>query len=160
VPRIKRIVNYSSFSRSATAATITGFAGLVLLFSPAVVAAERFDGQFYRGEGDTEYLQLLDISRRMFEPDPEFQNMAMFYMPATKEPQAITACGSWTYVDSTQSIPDGIRTCNLRLRRPTLYPIELRGRPQQTHSMGTGWTVSTRAAGLPAGGRAVLRLRS
>jgi integrase len=26
------------------------------------------------------------------------------------------------------SIPDRIRTCNLRLRRPTLYPIELRGR--------------------------------
>ena len=24
-------------------------------------------------------------------------------------------------------IPDKIRTCNLRLRRPTLYPIELRG---------------------------------
>ncbi len=26
------------------------------------------------------------------------------------------------------NIPDRIRTCNLRLRRPTLYPIELRGR--------------------------------
>ena len=25
------------------------------------------------------------------------------------------------------SIPDKIRTCNLRLRRPTLYPVELRG---------------------------------
>ncbi len=24
-------------------------------------------------------------------------------------------------------IPDRTRTCNLRLRRPTLYPIELRG---------------------------------
>ena len=26
------------------------------------------------------------------------------------------------------SVPDRSRTCNLRLRRPTLYPIELRGR--------------------------------
>ncbi|MHB1034541.1 MAG: hypothetical protein ACYC35_23885 [Pirellulales bacterium] len=84
-------------STDATVRCITvsiALAGLVLLLAPAVVAAERFDGQFYRGEGDAEYLQLLDISRRMFEPDPEFQNMAMFYMPATKEPQAITACGS------------------------------------------------------------------
>src|SRR5262249_3862993 len=27
----------------------------------------------------------------------------------------------------SSSIPDRSRTCNLRLRRPTLYPIELRG---------------------------------
>jgi hypothetical protein len=26
------------------------------------------------------------------------------------------------------NMPDRIRTCNLRLRRPTLYPVELRGR--------------------------------
>lgn len=45
-------------------------------------AAERFEGQFYQGEGDVEYLQLLDIARRMFEPDPEFQNMPMLYTPA------------------------------------------------------------------------------
>src|SRR5262245_29727756 len=30
------------------------------------------------------------------------------------------------------SIPDRIRTCNLRLRRPTFYPIELRGRESLT----------------------------
>jgi len=45
-------------------------------------AAERFEGQFYSGEGDVEYLQLLDISRRMFAADPEFQNIAMLYTPA------------------------------------------------------------------------------
>src|SRR6476469_2828071 len=28
----------------------------------------------------------------------------------------------------SNGIPDRSRTCNLRLRRPTLYPIELRGR--------------------------------
>jgi hypothetical protein len=45
-------------------------------------AAATFDGQFCRGEGDVEYLQLLDVSRRMFAPDPEFQNIAMLYTPA------------------------------------------------------------------------------
>lgn len=44
-----------------------------------LLAADRFEGRFYRGEGDVEYLQLLDISRRMFSPDPEFQNMSMLY---------------------------------------------------------------------------------
>ena len=39
---------------------------------------ERFDGQFYHGEGDAEYLKLLDIARRMYSPDPEFQNIGMF----------------------------------------------------------------------------------
>ena len=53
---------------------------ILLVASPAVAAA--FEGQFYRGEGDDEYLQLLDISRRMFEPDPEFQNLPMLYLPA------------------------------------------------------------------------------
>ena len=31
------------------------------------------------------------------------------------------------YLSRTTNIPDRTRTCNLRLRRPTLYPIELRG---------------------------------
>lgn len=50
--------------------------------SQAAVAAERFEGRFFAGEGDVEYLSLLDISRRMFEPDSEFQNMPMLYTPA------------------------------------------------------------------------------
>lgn len=45
-------------------------------------AGERFEGRYYVGEGDVEYLQLLDQARRMFEPDPEFQNMPMLYSPA------------------------------------------------------------------------------
>ncbi len=52
---------------------------LLLIASPAVAAT--FEGQFYRGEGDDEYLQLLDVSRRMFAPDPEFQNLPMLYLP-------------------------------------------------------------------------------
>ena len=42
---------------------------------------ERFEGRYFCGQGDVEYLQLLDISKRMFEPDPEFQNLSMFYQP-------------------------------------------------------------------------------
>ncbi|MCX7599768.1 MAG: hypothetical protein N2512_13005 [Armatimonadetes bacterium] len=42
----------------------------------------RFEGRFFRGVGDVEYLQLLDIARRMFSPDPEFQNLPMLYTPA------------------------------------------------------------------------------
>ncbi|MFH1742039.1 MAG: hypothetical protein ABIH23_23805 [bacterium] len=43
--------------------------------------AERFQGRFFSGEGDREYLELLDIARRMFEPDPEYQNLSMLYKP-------------------------------------------------------------------------------
>lgn len=42
----------------------------------------RFEGQYFSGRGDMEYLQLLDITRRMFESDPEFQNLPMLYTPA------------------------------------------------------------------------------
>ncbi|MBN1294529.1 MAG: hypothetical protein JXB48_22010, partial [Candidatus Latescibacteria bacterium] len=40
-----------------------------------------FLGKYFAGEGDIEYLELLDIARRMFGPDPEFQNLPMFYEP-------------------------------------------------------------------------------
>ncbi len=41
----------------------------------------RFEGNYFRGTGDAEYLRLLDTARRMFAPDAEFQNLAMLYMP-------------------------------------------------------------------------------
>ncbi len=46
------------------------------------MAGDAFEGRFYCGQGDVAYLQMLDIARRMFEPDPEFQNVAMLYTPA------------------------------------------------------------------------------
>ncbi|MBN1489302.1 MAG: hypothetical protein JXA69_05235 [Phycisphaerae bacterium] len=55
-----------------------------LTLAPAAVAAaaaERFDGRYFSGEGDVEYLRLLDVARRMFSPDPEYQNAAMLYTP-------------------------------------------------------------------------------
>ena len=51
-------------------------------FAPGCAQAQSFDGQYFSGQGDVEYLELLDIARRMFEPDPEFQNMSMMYTPS------------------------------------------------------------------------------
>ncbi len=57
------------------------FIGLTatLAASPGSTA---FDGRYFSGRGDAEYIQLLDISARMFAPDPEFQNLPMLYAPA------------------------------------------------------------------------------
>ncbi|MEJ5253625.1 MAG: hypothetical protein HPY54_03505 [Chthonomonadetes bacterium] len=43
---------------------------------------ERYEGQYFAGKGDVDYLHLLDIARRLFDPDPEFQNLPMLYTPA------------------------------------------------------------------------------
>jgi hypothetical protein len=40
-----------------------------------------FAGKHFRGCGDVEYLRLLETARRMFEPDPAFQNLSMLYTP-------------------------------------------------------------------------------
>jgi hypothetical protein len=59
------------------------FFALTLLTTFAFTAtAAPFDGRYYSGDGDTEYARLLDISARMFYPDPEFQNISMLYQPA------------------------------------------------------------------------------
>ncbi|MBU6400171.1 MAG: hypothetical protein KGS61_07615 [Verrucomicrobia bacterium] len=48
---------------------------------PRLAAAHepRFEGKFFSGSGDVDYLRLLDFSRRLFAPDPQFQNLAMLY---------------------------------------------------------------------------------
>lgn len=66
-----------------TEARGVAMATALLAFWAAVgSAAERFEGAYYRGEGDTEYLQLLDTARRLFEPNPELPHLAMLYTPA------------------------------------------------------------------------------
>jgi hypothetical protein len=40
-----------------------------------------FEGRFFRGAGDPEYLRLLETARRLFAPDPELQNLSMLYLP-------------------------------------------------------------------------------
>jgi hypothetical protein len=44
-------------------------------------AADSYEGKYYRGRGDVRYLELLDSARRMFAPDPEYQNLSMLYEP-------------------------------------------------------------------------------
>ncbi len=53
----------------------------VCLCAFANAAQERFDGKHFAGTGDVDYIKLLEISRRMFEPDAEFQSMPMLYEP-------------------------------------------------------------------------------
>ena len=61
----------------------TFIVGMILTgcWTAAGADAGWFEGKHYRGRGDVEYLQLLDTARRMFEPDPEFQNVSMLYTP-------------------------------------------------------------------------------
>lgn len=48
----------------------------------SVEAAEgEFAGTYLEGKGDVEYLELLDFSRRVFDPNPEYQHLAMLYTP-------------------------------------------------------------------------------
>ena len=54
---------------------------LVAICTFSFSASNQFEGKHFQGRGDVEYLQLLDIARRMFEPDPEFQNISMLYIP-------------------------------------------------------------------------------
>jgi len=60
------------------AATALMIANLSLVLP---TTADRFAGRYFSGAGDVEYLQLLDIARRMLGPDPEFQNVPMLYTP-------------------------------------------------------------------------------
>ncbi|MBI2201691.1 MAG: hypothetical protein HYU43_07090, partial [Armatimonadetes bacterium] len=55
-------------------------ASLCVVLTPAPAATETgHAGKHFHGHGDIEYLRLLDTARRMFEPDPELQNLAMLY---------------------------------------------------------------------------------
>lgn len=57
--------------------------GVLVFFCQPLFAAANpsFQGRFFWGEGDVEYLRLLDTARRMFGPDPQYENLAMLYMP-------------------------------------------------------------------------------
>jgi hypothetical protein len=54
---------------------------LLLLLSAALAFPGQFTGRHYRGSGDAEYLELLDIAARMMGPDAEYQNLSMLYNP-------------------------------------------------------------------------------
>ncbi|MFO1497336.1 MAG: hypothetical protein U1G07_02885 [Verrucomicrobiota bacterium] len=58
--------------------------GAALAPLPAARPAETnaFKGRFYTGQGDREYLELLDTARRMIGPDAVWPNISMLYLPA------------------------------------------------------------------------------
>jgi hypothetical protein len=64
--------------RLALAATVLAASAL---FSPGHAAAgDRFSGRFFAGEGDREYLELLEAARSMFDPTPQRPNLALLYV--------------------------------------------------------------------------------
>ena len=71
-----------TFNFTQAAALAIFVATIAVTPCPAASTSEpQFDGKHYRDRGDVEYLRLLDTARRMFEPDPELQNLAMLYEP-------------------------------------------------------------------------------
>jgi len=68
-----------SFMRSLYAFVILLFLAALAHAHPA--GAQAFEGRYFSGEGDAEYLQLLDTAARLFHPDPEYQNISMLYTP-------------------------------------------------------------------------------
>lgn len=53
------------------------FCGLRLF--PQEPHVERFEGKFYSGKGDLEFLRLLELSRQFFAPSPVMQDISMLY---------------------------------------------------------------------------------
>ncbi len=49
---------------------------------PAPTNAGTFAGRYVSGEGDTDYLRLLDTCYQMLYPSPDLQNIGMLYTPA------------------------------------------------------------------------------
>jgi len=54
---------------------------LAVGISACRAVAGSFEGRYFRGEGDVEYLRLLDTARSMFDPNPRLQSLPMLYMP-------------------------------------------------------------------------------
>jgi hypothetical protein len=73
----KRTTLLTSWYRTCLVALI-----LVLHATAHATDGTRFEGEHYRGNGDTAYLRLLETARRMFAPDPEFQSLPMLYTDA------------------------------------------------------------------------------
>jgi hypothetical protein len=68
--------------RAVSAIIITLLIGSVATSCRSAARPPAFDGRHFSGRGDVEYLKLLEFSRRLFAPDPEFQNLAMLYQPS------------------------------------------------------------------------------
>ena len=57
-------------------ATLTLILAMSGITTHAATPRYDYEGRYFAGRGDIEYLELLNTARRMFEPDPEFQTLA------------------------------------------------------------------------------------
>ena len=80
VPRAMQYCTISGNALLSCGALIIVLACLTM--TPLNAEPARFTGTYYSGEGDVEYLRLLDTARRMFSPDSQYQNLPMLYMPS------------------------------------------------------------------------------
>jgi len=53
----------------------------VLLFPVFSLAQSSYQGKYFSGVGDIDYIELLDKACRMMRPDPEMENLSMLYNP-------------------------------------------------------------------------------
>ena len=106
-----------------------------------------FAGRFYCGQGDVEYLQLLDIAGRMFAPDPEFQNIAMLYTPVYNGFEEGPTWGAGWWVQNTY----GASYCALPFLREPLRTFLQNSQDLWFDQMGDGKTVRTNQFTPPDG---------
>ena len=98
-----------------------------------------FDGQHLSTIGSDEGPEQGNISQNTGEANP----LQLSELGTKKEPM------SSIDTDSKTNTPEGIRTSNLRFRRPTLYPIELRAqntfKPSGNNIYPTGMIIPGKA---------------
>ena len=121
---------------------------LVLLFAsitqaqPKEIATEEanesFEGRYFSGKGDVEYLQLLEISQRMFRPDAEFQNISMLYEPGWNGLVEGPVWGAWWVQNSY-----GTTYCALPFYTEPYTTFLQNSQDLWFDQMGNGRTVST-----------------
>ncbi|GDY23946.1 hypothetical protein LBMAG56_52930 [Verrucomicrobiota bacterium] len=96
------------------------------------LAAQPFVGEYFRGEGDVHYLQLLDISRRLLAADPEFQSVGMLYTPEWNGFVEGPVWNSWWIQNSY-----GTSYCALPFFQEPLVTFERPGPVVQPHGRRT-----------------------
>ena len=101
-------------------------------------AAESFEGRYFSGKGDVEYLQLLEISQRMFRPDAEFQNISMLYEPKWNGFVEGPEWGAWWVQNSY-----GTTYCALPFYAEPYTTFLQNSQDLWFDQMGNGRTVST-----------------
>ena len=137
-------------------AVLLGTAAASVLPARAADAPGEFKGRWFSGRGDVEYLQLLDIARRMFEPDPEFQNLPMLYTPAWNGLVEGPTWDAWWIQNSYGTdllrpavLAGAVRHLPAELAGPLVRP-DGRRQAHAAASRTTGWRPTAACATPPA----------